>query len=132
RNPLNQYCLGDLTMKSRILLLAAAVFLSSGFAFRTHAQEAQPGDVEAGGAEPGTPEPAPDRGPAERIGERLDRGIERLGSRLREGGAEAKRSVERMGIAGRVYGRIHWDKHLASAEFDIDAKDEGVIILRGT
>lgn len=71
-------------------------------------------------------------GIGERIGEQLDRGLKDLTSELRQGWAEVRRSVEKLGVEGRVYSRLHWDKSLTSAELEIDVEDEGVVILTGT
>ena len=37
-----------------------------------------------------------------------------------------------MGVAGRVYGRLHWDKDLEGAKIDLDVKENGVATLAGT
>lgn len=71
------------------------------------------------------------QGLGERLGQQLDQGLDRLGSELREGWASLRQSVDRMGIQGRVYGRLRWDKHIATAGIDVDTEEEGTVVLRG-
>ncbi len=72
-----------------------------------------------------------EEGIAERIGSRLDRGIDRLSEELREGWESLQKYVDTMGVKGRVYSRLRWDKHLAESEFDLDVEEGGVVVLRG-
>jgi osmotically-inducible protein OsmY len=37
-----------------------------------------------------------------------------------------------MGIEGRVYARLHWDKNLAGSKIELAAPKPGVIALNGT
>lgn len=76
-------------------------------------------------------EPAPRDGFAERLGERIDRGIERLSSEAVEGWQALRRSVDRFGVQARVYSRLRWDKEIATAEIDVKIEGEGVVVLRG-
>jgi hyperosmotically inducible periplasmic protein len=46
--------------------------------------------------------------------------------------ARARDAVHNMGVEGRVYGRLHWDKALQGAKIDLHARKEGVIVLSGT
>lgn len=76
-------------------------------------------------------EPAPE-GTAEKIGEKIDRGLTRLGNELRRGWQEARDAVDKLGIEGRVYGRLKWDKRLENAPIEIDSRETGVVVLTGT
>lgn len=71
------------------------------------------------------------QGIGERIGEQLDRGIGRLSEELREGWQSLQKSLDKMGVRGRVYSRLRWDKHLAASKLDIDVEEGGVVTLRG-
>ena len=70
-------------------------------------------------------------GTAEKIGEKIDRGLSQIGTELSQAWAEVRKSVEKMGVQGRVYGRLHWDKALESATLDIDVRDGQVVVLKG-
>jgi len=70
-------------------------------------------------------------GIGERIGQSLDQGLNRLQGELREGWASLKQTVDRLGIEGRVYSRLRWDKEIATSTIDLDATDKGVVTLRG-
>jgi hyperosmotically inducible periplasmic protein len=76
------------------------------------------------------PAPAQER-LGERIGEKLDRGLTQLSRELREEWAQIKKSVERMGVHGRVYSRLRWDKQIQEASIDIEVRDESTVVLRG-
>ncbi len=75
------------------------------------------------------PEPP---GLGERIGKSVDAGLDRLGVEIREGWASLRQTVDRMGIQGRVYGRLRWDKQLADAELEVYTQDADTVLLRGT
>jgi hypothetical protein len=70
-------------------------------------------------------------GVGERVGESVDRGLTRLGEKLRRGWADIRRSVDELTVQGRVYGRLHWDKQLASAPIEISVQNENVVTLTG-
>jgi hyperosmotically inducible periplasmic protein len=79
-----------------------------------------------------------DQGPGEKAGEKLDqagrsirRGLEQAGDTIREQFAKTRESINNMGVASRVYGRLHWDKLLTSSTLDLDVKD-GIATLRGS
>ena len=76
--------------------------------------------------------PASQSGPAARIGEKIDRGLSQVGSELSQAWAEVRKSVEKMGVQGRVYGRLHWDKALECANVEINVRDGQVVVLTGT
>lgn len=71
-------------------------------------------------------------GTAEQIGERIDRGLSQLGTELSEAWADARRGVEKMGVQGRVYGRLHWDKALEGAKLEIAVRDGNTVMLSGS
>jgi osmotically-inducible protein OsmY len=37
-----------------------------------------------------------------------------------------------MTVQGRVYARLYWDKSLAEAPFQVETKDGGVVVLKGS
>lgn len=71
------------------------------------------------------------RGLGERLGEQLDQGIGRLTEEVREGWSSLRQAVNRMGVQGRVYSRLRWDKDIATMDFEVDVEEEGVVTLRG-
>lgn len=73
-----------------------------------------------------------EEGLGERIGEKIDRGLNQLGKEVREQWTDIRRSVERMGTQGRVYSRVHWDKDLESAEIAIDLQSKDTVVLKGS
>jgi osmotically-inducible protein OsmY len=44
----------------------------------------------------------------------------------------AKEAVVKMGVEGRVYARLHWDKALSDSKIELSAPKSGVIKLSGT
>jgi hypothetical protein len=77
-------------------------------------------------------------GPGEKTGGKLDeagrsikKGLQEVGETIRGQYAKARESVHNMGVASRVYGRLHWDKALHSSTLDIDVKN-GIATLRGS
>jgi osmotically-inducible protein OsmY len=83
------------------------------------------------GATQDPPQPTPRPGTASQIGEKIDRGLNQIGAELSQAWAEARKSVEKMGVQGRVYGRLHWDKALEGAKFEISVRDNQVVVLSG-
>ena len=97
----------------------------------------------------GGQDPPPQDGTAAKAGEKLDElgrairrslidaedtvrdGLNRTGGTVRDGFAHAKESVQAMGIAPRVYGRLHWDKALHASQLVVKA-DGGAVTIRGT
>ncbi|MBX6313714.1 MAG: BON domain-containing protein [Isosphaeraceae bacterium] len=82
---------------------------------------------------------AQQQGPAERIGEAIDRTIRELregarawGEDIQEQWVKTKAVINRMGVKSRVYGRLHWDKSLTDAPIDLELRKDGVLVLRGT
>lgn len=70
-------------------------------------------------------------GLGERLGKELDEKLSDLSRELKEGWAEVESLVDRLGVRGRVYSRLHWDKALASQPIGIEANDNGVVVLTG-
>jgi hypothetical protein len=97
----------------------------------------------------GGQDPPPQDGTAAKAGEKLDElgrairrslidaedtvreGLNRTGGTVRDGFARTKESVQAMGIAPRVYGRLHWDKALHASQLVVKA-DGGAVTIRGT
>lgn len=70
-------------------------------------------------------------GTATQIGEKIDRGLSQIGAGLSQAWGEVRQSIEKMGVQGRVYGRLHWDKALEGATLDISVRDSNVVVLSG-
>src|SRR6476661_2601483 len=81
--------------------------------------------------QPQKPQPQPQTGTAAQIGEKIDRGLTQIGAELKQGWEEARKSIEKMGVQGRVYGRLHWDKDLENANLEITVRDSQVVVLSG-
>jgi hyperosmotically inducible periplasmic protein len=79
--------------------------------------------------QPQPPQPKP--GTAEQIGEKIDRGLTQIGAELTQAWAEVRKSVEKMGVQGRVYGRLRWDKALEDATLEIKVRDDQAVVLVG-
>ena len=71
-------------------------------------------------------------GVGEQVGKKIDRGIDRLEENLKQSWAQIRKSVENMGVQGRVYSRLHWDKALEKATIDVEVRDEHVVVLKGS
>ena len=76
-------------------------------------------------------DPDQEQGFAEQLGEELDQGLNQLSEEFRQGWASLRQAVNRMGVQGRVYSRLRWDKAIATAEIDVDVEQEGVVTLSG-
>jgi osmotically-inducible protein OsmY len=68
---------------------------------------------------------------AESIGKRLDRGLEQIGEKLKKVWENAKQSVDELGVQGRVYARLRWDKGLADQKIDIQVQKRDIVVLSG-
>jgi hyperosmotically inducible periplasmic protein len=104
----------------RSLLLAAFALLSC--LAITRAQDPQP----------------PDTAPKSTVKDKLDsavdsvkRGAQSAADAVKEQYHRARESVHGLGEHGRVYARLHWDKHLQEAKIEITVKG-GVATLTGT
>ena len=70
-------------------------------------------------------------GTAERIGRRIDQGLEQLTEEVRQTWTEVRKSVDQLGVQGRVYGRLRWDKALAEEPIDVDVEEKSTVVLTG-
>jgi osmotically-inducible protein OsmY len=66
------------------------------------------------------------------FGDKVDRGLRQAESKLRETWGDIKRATHRMTVQGRVYARLYWDKSLADAPFQVETKNGGVVVLKGS
>lgn len=71
-------------------------------------------------------------GVGQKIGRKVDQGVNAIGSTVEEGWQDVKAKANRMGVSGRVYARLHWDKALQSATLDIEVHGDGVVTLKGS
>ncbi|HEX4413098.1 MAG TPA: BON domain-containing protein [Lacipirellulaceae bacterium] len=71
-------------------------------------------------------------GVGQQLGESVDHGLNKLGDKLRSGWAEIRQSVDEMGVQGRVYGRLHWDKAIANASIDVSVQNDNNVTLSGS
>jgi hyperosmotically inducible protein len=78
-------------------------------------------------------------GTGETIGEKIDdaaaavrRGVDKAGDAVKGQYARVKASVHSMGVEGRVYGRLHWDKSLQNATIDVSVSKDGTATLTGS
>jgi osmotically-inducible protein OsmY len=62
----------------------------------------------------------------------IKKGAASAGGAIKEKFAKTKDSIVAMGIEGRVYSRLHWDKALVGSKIDLSAPKSGVIALTGT
>jgi osmotically-inducible protein OsmY len=81
---------------------------------------------------------AQQQGAGEKAGEKLDevgrklkRSIDKAEDAVREGFHKTRDSVHSMGVAARVYGRLHWDKALHTSALHVKVED-GVATLSGS
>jgi osmotically-inducible protein OsmY len=70
-------------------------------------------------------------GAAERIGKRLDRGLEELREEVKQAWTDVRKSVDKLSVQGRVYGRLRWDKALAEEPIDVSMQDKNIVVLTG-
>lgn len=71
-------------------------------------------------------------GVGQKIGRKVDQGVNAIGSTVEEGWQDVKAKANRMGVSGRVYARLHWDKALQSATLDIEVRGDGIVTLKGS
>lgn len=61
----------------------------------------------------------------------LRKGVRQATEAVRASFTEIREDVQGMGVAARIYGRLHWDKALADAEIEVHVQ-EGVATLTGS
>lgn len=66
----------------------------------------------------------------DQVGRKLRRGLDRAEGAVRESFNKTRESVHSMGVAARVYGRLHWDKTLNSCDLHVKVEN-GVATLSG-
>jgi osmotically-inducible protein OsmY len=78
------------------------------------------------------------QGVAEKAGETLDsvgRGLKKgaveIGDAVRRRFDGVRGEVSRMGVQNRVYSRLHWDRSLNSARFEVHMLKDNAVLLRG-
>jgi osmotically-inducible protein OsmY len=62
----------------------------------------------------------------------LRKGAANVGEAIRDRAAKARSAAVALGIEGRVYARLHWEKALVGSKVELHAPSEGVITLSGT
>jgi len=62
----------------------------------------------------------------------IKKGAQSAEEAIKEQFDRANSAVSNMGVEGRVYARLHWDKALGGAKIDLSAPKKGVIALSGT
>ncbi len=80
----------------------------------------------------GAPSAMAQEGLGERIGARIDEGLNDLGDDLRQGWESLQKTVDNLSIQGRVYSRLHWDKQLVQTRIEVGVAEGGIVALRGT
>jgi BON domain len=66
------------------------------------------------------------------IGDKVNRGLHKAEEKLRETWKDIQKTTHRMTVQGRVYARLYWDKSLSDAPLQIETKDGGVVVLKGS
>lgn len=99
--------------------IAAAIALGLGVAWWTGVGRAQ---------QEGVGEKAGEK--LDEVGRKLKKGLNKAEDAVREGFHKTRDSVHSMGVAARVYGRLHWDKALTSSDLHVKV-EEGVATLSG-
>lgn len=84
-------------------------------------------------------EPDEPKGPGARLGQQLDevlrevrREFQGLSEEVQQKFARARSEVQALSVAGRVYGRLHWDKMLTDASIAVEIRDGGTAVLSGS
>ena len=66
------------------------------------------------------------------VGRKLKKGLDKAEDAVRESFHKTRDAVHSMGVAARVYGRLHWDKALHSSETLHVKVEDGVATLTGS
>jgi hypothetical protein len=64
----------------------------------------------------------------ETAGESVREGITKTGDTILEGFQKTRAAVHGMGLVPRIYGRLHWDKHLSKSHFVLAANGSSVTV----
>jgi osmotically-inducible protein OsmY len=75
--------------------------------------------------------PAQEEGTAQKIRRRIDEGAGKLAEEIREAWADVRKRVDELGVQGRVYGRLRWDKALADEPVGVEVEEKDTVILTG-
>jgi osmotically-inducible protein OsmY len=75
--------------------------------------------------------PAQEEGTAQKIRRRIDEGAGKLAEEIREAWADVRKRVDELGVQGRVYGRLRWDKALADEPVGVEVEEKETVILTG-
>jgi hyperosmotically inducible protein len=67
----------------------------------------------------------------ETIGRRIDRGLDKITEEVREAWTDVRKRVDELGVQGRVYGRLRWDKALADEPVGVAVEEKDTVILTG-
>ncbi len=70
-------------------------------------------------------------GTAERIGKRIDQGLDELREDVQQAWTDVRKSVDKLSVQGRVYGRLRWDKALAKEPIEVDVQEKDIVVLTG-
>ena len=65
------------------------------------------------------------------IGDKIDRGVRDVESRLREKWGDIKQATHRMTVQGRVYARLYWDSRSPTQQFASRRRTRALSFLRG-
>ncbi len=66
------------------------------------------------------------------LGQKIGRKVDQAVNQVQQTFEEARNAVNRLGVEGRVYARLHWDKALQDASISVDVSKDGVATLHGT
>ncbi len=75
---------------------------------------------------------AAQEGAAQKLGEKIDKALNKVTRELKQEWGEIRQSIERMSVQGRVYSRLRWDKNVDITTIDVESIDNNVIVLKGS
>jgi hyperosmotically inducible periplasmic protein len=62
----------------------------------------------------------------------VKKGVNAAEEGIRQEYDRARAGIHSMGVASRVYGRLHWDKALHDSKIDLTVQNDGSVTLTGT
>jgi hyperosmotically inducible protein len=62
----------------------------------------------------------------------VKKGVSAAEEGIRQEYERARAGIQKMGVASRVYGRIHWDKALHDSKIELKVQTDGTVTLTGT